>query len=362
MTVEDTVESMLKDYCRLIEEIDQLNEQLKQFNKVVRENSNVDAQLELRSSSGELHALDVERQKQIERLQAELDKRNEKIEELLIKLEDLSDEFNKPCANKNDSNDNSNTPDALEELLNTIKDSEAKSDTDIGENSYDVDDMVDMDIENSPGICVEPQKLRVTIEDPEAKRIAIKENLDDKNDMDEEDSPEMFEAWQRSLGTIEDYATTSDVEENSDKEDEMDTLVSLGPIDESQEPIETIEHPDGHIKGKLEMQDEIVAQDPQGATDESGIQTETQTECQTESPPELSEPKATETETASEPESECEGKLANSPKMCGEQFAALMDEYKKLKQSVIVCQKELCQYEFEDHDHITKKIKREKTE
>lgn len=123
---------MLQDYCRIIEENHELNEELKQCDEVARENFNLIAQLELElreknTNNNDLNAPNVDCQSEIEYLQAQLEKREKIIKELFIKMNDQhSDEpsINKPAVTDSNPTD---LDDASQKLRDTIKDLESIS-------------------------------------------------------------------------------------------------------------------------------------------------------------------------------------------------------------------------------------------
>lgn len=122
------VESMVKDYCHIIEENHHLNEELQHCDEVARENFDLIAQLEVElreknadNNASNSNAPNVDCQKEIQILQAQLEERDKMIEELLMKTcvqqpSELSvDEIPMDLA------------DASQKLRNTIKDLEAIS-------------------------------------------------------------------------------------------------------------------------------------------------------------------------------------------------------------------------------------------
>lgn len=135
VTVENMVESMLRDYCRTIEENHQLNEELKHCDEVNREHFNLISQLEIElreknvgKSTNDTNDPNVDCQNEIEELQAQLEERGKMIEELLAKMNVLQPK--EPESIIKDGSVDSNPTVLAEEtqkLRDTIKDLEAIS-------------------------------------------------------------------------------------------------------------------------------------------------------------------------------------------------------------------------------------------
>lgn len=164
VAVESMVESMLKDYCRVLDENQHLSEELKHCDEVARENFNFIAQLEeeLReksesnataySSNGKLC---VDSKNEIDKLQKQLDERDKMIAELLVKLNDL---------NVQESNDqNVTTPNVF-----GLSSKEQSSDSEFC-------DSISMDSSDAS------QKLRHTVKDLEEISTKIEATLNKKD-------------------------------------------------------------------------------------------------------------------------------------------------------------------------------------
>lgn len=129
------VETMLTDYCRIIEENHNLNEELQHCNEVARENFNLIAQLEdeireknAGNTTSNANDPNADCQNEIEKLQAQLEERGKVIEELLIKINDRQ-QSDEPSAIENDVIHHKpvDLADASQKLRDTIKDLETIS-------------------------------------------------------------------------------------------------------------------------------------------------------------------------------------------------------------------------------------------
>lgn len=135
MTVEGMVESMLKDYCRVIEENKYLNDELYNSNEVVRENLELIAILEnsneqtdqtkgIAENASSIGVPNDDCKIVVDELQQQLAERDQTIEDLMNKLK-RSNVQKSNEANGNESDSNSmNVLDALQKLKNTINDFE----------------------------------------------------------------------------------------------------------------------------------------------------------------------------------------------------------------------------------------------
>lgn len=136
VAVESMVESMLKDYCRVLDENQHLSEELKHCDEVARENFDFIAQLEeeLRekneNNATPNSTLCVDSKNEIDRLQKQLDERDNMIEELLVKMKNFSPAVRETKSNEQSSDNEISGPismdsyDASQKLRHTVKDLE----------------------------------------------------------------------------------------------------------------------------------------------------------------------------------------------------------------------------------------------